>query len=261
MTKDPYGTVRIAATRHCRKDPMPLGTVVIRRDTSPSGRRICTRFVKVRDVGPAGRRWISYGRWWWEKNKGPVPPGKRVLHKDGDCLNDKPSNFVLGTPGMNFIIAHKRDPQWSRDQHRRAAAGCAEFNRRNGRAFRAKNFLKNYWYPVVDEMSVILNIPIRKRKRVLAYFGADVSKYPANGHGKKPASQVQRALRSCHVRPVRSQELSLRRYSTYCLLDPASKECRGPMSTSVTQLLAQLDRMGIWAAAEKASKKDLRERK
>jgi hypothetical protein len=162
---------------------------------------------------------------------------------------------------MKLVIVHKRNPKWSREQHGRAAAGCAEFNRRNGRINRAKNFLKNYWYPVIDEMGVILNVPFRRQKRLLASFGIDVSKYPSNGHGKKPASEVQRALRFCRVRPVKSPDLSLRRYSTYCLLDPASKECRGPMSGSVGQLVAQLERMEIWPFAEKYANKDLTERR
>jgi hypothetical protein len=260
INMDPYGAVRVAATRYCRKDPMAVGTVVIRRDTEPNGRRRCSRYIKIRNDGPPGRRWILYSRWWWEKNRGPVPPGHLVLHKDGDTLNDEPKNLMTGTCAMKFVLAHKRDAKWSKDQHVRAAAGCAEWNRRNGRVNRARNFLKNYWYPVVDDMGVILNIPFRRRKRVLACFGIDVSGYPANGHGKKPASKVQRALRASRVRPVRSQEFSLRRYSTYCILDPASMTYRGPMD-SVAQLVAQLERMEIWQFAEKQAKKDLCERK
>lgn len=239
---------------------MDVGTVVIRRDTDPGGRIRASRYVKVRDSGPPGQRWILYARWWWEKHRGAVPHGELVLHKDGDGLNDEPSNFILGTPGMKLQIAH-RDRQWSRDQHRRAAAGCAEFNRRIGRIHRARNFLKNYWYPVIDDMGVILNIPFRKRKRVLACFGVDVSKYPANGHGKKPHSVVQRALGACRARPVRSSELSLKRYGNYCLFDPASKKYSGPMPCSVGQLVAQLERMGLWSFAEKYAKKDSMERR
>lgn len=255
MLKDPYGAVRIAVGRRCRKDPMPVGTVVIRSDTSPTGRRICTRYVKVKDDGPPGRRWINYARWWWLTNKGPIPAGKLVLHKDGDVLNDDPSNFVLGGPAEKLLIAHS-DKKWSREQHARAASACAESNRRRGRAFRAKRFVKHTWYPVVDEMGVILNLPFRKRKRVLASFGIDVSRYPANGHGKKSGSEVQRALRSCRVRPEKSSELASRRYSTYCLLDPATRTCTGPMSASLHQIVAQLNRMDIWVYAEKHAKKD-----
>jgi hypothetical protein len=239
---------------------MPIGTVVIRRDTSSTGRRICTRYVKVRDDGPNGRRWISYARWWWLKNRGPIPAGKLVLHKDGDVLNDASSNFVLGGHATKLIIAH-RDKQWSREQHRRAAEGCAEWNRKKGRINRARNFLKNYWYPVMDDMSVILNIPFGKRKRLLACFGADVSKYPANGHGKNRGSAVQRAIMASRVQPIPSRDLSLHRYSTYCILDPASRSCRGPMAISVDRLIEHLDRMGIWKDAAKQAVRDLRERK
>lgn len=258
---DPYGAVRIAATRHCRKDRMPIGTVVIRRDTDPGGRVRASRLVKIKEGGPPGRRWISYARWWWEKNRGPIPARMLVLHKDGDMLNDDPSNFILGTPGMKFIIAHKQDPAWSKDQHLRAAAGCAALNRRRGRLNRLKNFLKHYWYPVVESLSVILNIPFRRRKMLLGGFGVDVSRYPANGRGKNMGSVVQQALRSCSVKPVRGLELVLRRYGTFCLFDPATKKCVGPMSIPVDRLVKQLECMGIWSNAERQAKKDLSDRK
>jgi hypothetical protein len=176
-------------------------------------------------------------------------------------LNDDPKNFSVGTAGTKLALAHKRDPEWSRWQHRCAARKCADFNRDRGRINRASNFLKNWWYPVVDEMSVIFNVPFRKRKRLLAGFGIDVSGYPMNGHGKKPASKVQRALRACPVRPTKSAELSLRRYSTYCLVDPLTRAFQGPISARMDQVVAQLDRMGIWSAAEQSAKKDLRARK
>jgi len=70
-----------------------------------------------------------------------------------------------------------------------------------------------------------------------------------------------RALRFCRVRPVNSRELALRRYGTYCLADPVSGECRGPMSVSADRMIAQLERMQIWPYAEKYAKKDLVERK
>lgn len=255
QVKDAFGAIRTGQGKGILKRALPLGTIVVREHNGK-----LTRFVKIRMEGPPNRRWMHYARWWWEKNKGPVPPGKLVVHVDGDQLNDDPKNLAVGTAGMKLNLVHKRDPKWSREQHGRAAAGCAEFNRKNGRINRAKNFLKNYWYPVVDDMGVILNVPFRKRKRALASFGVDVSRYPENGHGKKPGSAVQRALRSCRIRPVRSLDLPLRRYSTYCLVDPASKDCKGPMSMGVEQLVAQLDRMGIWGPAEKCAKRDLSER-
>ena len=37
----------------------------------------------------------SYARWWWLQNRGPIPPGWEVHHKDGDQSNDDPDNYVL----------------------------------------------------------------------------------------------------------------------------------------------------------------------
>lgn len=253
--KDAWGAVRNGNTKGVLKRAVPLETVTIREH---NGRRV--RFIKVRMGGPASGRWIQYARWWWEKNKGPVPTGKLVTHKDGDSLNDDSRNFMVVTPGDKINLAHERDPQWSKEQHRRAAAACGERNRKVGRINRARNFLKTYWYPVIDSLGVILNVPFRKQKRLLACFGADVSKYPGNGKGKKSTSQVQRALKASSVRPVKSVDLSLRRYSTYCLADPVSKICQGPMSMGVEQLVASLERMGIWASAQKQAKRDLKER-
>lgn len=236
---------------------MPVGTVVIRQRKATR----LVRYVKVRKDGPSSRRWILYARWWWEKHKGPIPARKIVFHLDGDQLNDKPENLALGTPGTKLVLAHRRDPAMSKANHRRINQIRGELNRQNGRINRSKNFLKNYWYPVVDEMGVILNVPFRRRKRVLASFGIDVSKYPSNGRGSRPDSQVQRTLRFCRVRPVNSRELALRRYSTYCLADPASGNFTGPMSVSADRLIAQLERMQIWPHAVKYAKKDLVERK
>jgi hypothetical protein len=257
---DTFGTVRLAVGWGARKDRMPVGAVVVRRHNQGPRTRYC-RYIKVQMHGGPQQKWRPYARWWWQKHHGPIPAGKIVLHRDGDELNDNPKNLILGTPGIKLVLAHQRAPGWSREQHRRAAEGCAEFNRRNGRINRAKNFLSGYWYPIVDEMGVILNVPFRRRKRLLACFGIDVTRYPANGHGKKPGSEVQRALTAARVRPARGHELSLPRYGNYCLMEPSSKACTGPMSGSVMQLMAQLERMGVWMAAQEYARKDLSERK
>ncbi len=255
-TKDEFGAIRFGEGKGIHKTELPLGAIVVRMKNG-----VPARFVKVRMGGKSGRRWIQYGKWWWEKNNGPVPDGQLVLHKDGDAMNDHPSNFTIGTPGTKLALRHARDPEWSKLQHESAAAACGEWNRRQGRINRSRNFLKYYWYPVVDEMGVILNVPFRRRKRLLACFGADVSEYPNNGIGRKSSSGVQKALRTSHVRPVRSEELSNRCYSTYCLSDPASRSFRGPMGHSEDQVVRQLERMNIWPAAERYAKKDLKERK
>ena len=261
LISDPHGAVRMAATRHCRKDPMPIGTVVIRREADAQGRYRYIRYIKVKMNGLPQRRWMQYSRWWWEKNRSPIPKGQMVLHKDGLTLNDDPSNLVLGGPGMKLVLAHQRDKTWSKDQHARAAFGCAEFNRRNGMAHRATNFLKTYWYPVVEPLGVILNVPFRKRKRVLGCFGVDVSKYPKSGIGKKPESVVQKAIAASPVKPVKGAELSGSLFRHHCVLDPVTRQCHGPMSMDVDQIVSHLQRLGIWKIADKYARKYLKERK
>lgn len=236
QAKDEFGAVRNGEGKGIPKVALPLGSVTIRLDLG-----IPSRYVKVRMGGRPGSRFVQYGKWWWEKNKGPVPKGLFVLHADGDLMNDDPKNFVLGTSGMKLVLAHQRDEKWSREQHRRAAAGCAERNRKVGRINRAENFLKQYWYPVVEAMGVILNVPFRRRKRLLASFGSDISRYPKSGGGKHPTSEVQKALRFARVKPVRSADLSLRRFSTYCLLDPLTGQFQGPMGHTKGQIIAQLE--------------------
>lgn len=253
MTPDPYGAIENGQGKGIPKATLPLGTIVIRRRHG-----VRCRFVKVKMGGQAGRRWMHYAKWWWENHRGPVPPGKIVVHQDGDTMNDDPKNLMVGTPGLKLVLVHKRDPRWSKEQHRVAALQCARSNGARSRALRASRFLRDRWYPVVDEMSVILNIPFRKRKRLLVGFGVDVSGYPMNGRGKKASSGVQRALLSCPVRPTKTEDLSLRRYSTYCLIDPLSRTFRGPISARLDQVVAQLDRMGIWAPAMLAAKKGLK---
>lgn len=255
QVKDKYGAIRNGEGKGIHKVELPLGAIVIRQKNG-----VQARFVKIRMDGLTGRRWVQYGKWWWEENKGPVPAGMLVLHADGDPMNDDPKNFMLGTPGTKLVLAHGRDEKWSRDQHARAAAACGDWNRKNGRINRAENFLKNYWYPVVESMGIILNVPFRKRRRLLASFGVDVSRYPKNGIGKKPTSEIQKVLRFARVKPVKSADLSLRRFSTYCLLDPLTGQFRGPMGHTKGQIVAALERMDIWLTAKKYAAQDLRDR-
>ena len=257
---DPFGAVRNGNNRIKRSQP--IGTITIRKRKQASRTRThWSRFIKVQLSGGPGDRWKLFARWWWEKNRGPVPSGQVVYHKDGDEMNDAPENLAVGTFGEKFVAAHARDPEMSRRNHEEIGRIRAEMNRQQGRINRTKNFIKGYWYPVVDEMSVILNVPFRRRKRLLGCFGVDVSLYPANGVGKHVGSEVQRALAAADVSAIKSHDLRQPEYRTYCLFDPESRSCRGPMSGSTSQMIAQLDRMGVWKYAEKQAQRDLEERK
>lgn len=41
---------------------------------------------------------MSYARWWWQMNKGPIPKGYRASFKDGDSSNIDPDNIILISP-------------------------------------------------------------------------------------------------------------------------------------------------------------------
>lgn len=257
--KDPYGAVRSTATRHCRKDPMPIGTVVIRQ-RHKKGSRHKARYVKIRNDGPPGRRWILFSRWWWERHRGAVPVGYIVIHKDGKELNDKPSNLILATPGMKLKLAHARSPEMSEANRKSASAGTAEFNRVAGKLNRLRVLLRGYWYPVLDSHGVILNVPFRRRKALLAWFGADVSLYPTNGSA---ARAVKRATLSTGIRPVRGSALEQAYYKAYSRIDPEWKVGGGGLTKSGLdeERIALLLTTDLWKRAEEASKLDLRHRK
>lgn len=130
-----------------------------------------SRFIKVRLDGPVGRRWTTFGRWWWLHNKGPIAPNLRVLHLDGDSLNDDPDNLCLGTAAENAFLWHDRDPAGSARNYAKCRAATAAHNRLRSQVIRAKRYLPMAWYPVDYQKKVIINQPRRKRWMVYADAG------------------------------------------------------------------------------------------
>jgi hypothetical protein len=238
---------------------MPIGTVVIRKREQGRRRRLA-RYIKIRNDGPPGRRWILYARWWWEKHRGPVPAGHNVLHRDGQELNDKPENLILGTPGMRLVLAHRRDPEMSARNRASASAGTAEFNRLSGKLHRLREFLGRYWYPVLDTHGVILNVPFRRRKTLMKWFKMDVAWYPKNGRAKKV---VSRGVQETGIRPVRGGDFAHEHYQSYVKLDPEwdLPSGRSVMDGRSRQKLEALHETEAWKLAQVASKLDLSLRK
>ncbi|MGN6727777.1 MAG: hypothetical protein ACTHLZ_17795 [Tepidisphaeraceae bacterium] len=140
------------------------------------------REIKVRLDGPPQHRWLNLARFWWLKNKGPVPPGKRVAHVDGDTLNDDPRNYALFTPGDVLVGYHLDHPKWSKAQHKRKSAGCARSNRERAHVERMRRWLADRWYAVDFAQRRIYNEPHREQWQVYAAHGAPV-KRNANGRG------------------------------------------------------------------------------
>ncbi|MDB5297795.1 MAG: hypothetical protein JWO31_3778 [Phycisphaerales bacterium] len=153
-------------TRYSRAEA-PLESV--RERDAGNGQLV--RMVKVRMDGPTGLRWVPFAKWWWERNRGPVPPGKRVCHADGNLMNDDPDNLVLLTPGEVFQLYHRLDPEMSRRNHAACGRSAAARNVAAGVARRATTWLPWSWYAVDFAGREIHNAPRRKRWMVYADHG------------------------------------------------------------------------------------------
>lgn len=261
MRADPYGAVRRAPGRGCRKDPLPVGTVVIRDDGNRAdGRRRLVRMIKVRPDGPQQARWKSYARWWWESNRGPVPPGKSVIHLNGKTLDDSPENLAIGDHADRVVLAHMRNPEWSKAQHALCAAGTAEHNRFAGKLHRLRHVLPRYWYPVWDRGGVIFNAPFRRRKTLLIWFGVDVTGYPENGQARK---LLEKIAETTEVRAVRGGELETGILQSYLRVDPEFVVSAGreKLSLDDEERIKVLSKSEVWKRAEAAARTDLKERK
>jgi hypothetical protein len=159
------------------KKPLPVGTIKQRRRRKNSGSGwINVRFVKVRASGPKGRRWIPLAKYTWEQTYGPVPPGMRVVHADGNTLNDNPKNYRLMTAGEVIQLAHRLDWQMS-DENRRghkrreATAAC---NRLRGQVRRAISFLPTRWYLFDPVNRVVFDEPFRSRRKLAEKIGVQI---------------------------------------------------------------------------------------
>jgi hypothetical protein len=150
--------------------PDPIGTIVVRRHHDN-----LTRFVKVSMTGTVNERWMEYARWWWVRNRGPVPDGKRIGHLDGDTLNDDPANLAPLDPGDVAFLWHERDPKGSARNYAKCRKATAAFNRDRGLVNRGRNVLPTHWYPVDFDGRRIHLAPRRMRWQVYRDAGLDAT--------------------------------------------------------------------------------------
>jgi len=232
-------------------DPAPLGTVVVRTErTGPIrvGRRrtISARYIKIRMGGPTGLRWMGYARWWWLENKGPIPPGQMVLHRDGDSLDDSPENLFLGGPGDKIRLAHSLDPEMSRRNRESCREGTSMHNRLIAQIRRFRSPIARYWYPVADDVMVVIDLPHRSRRTLLAALGGDTSRLARNGRGPSYAD----AGAPLGVRFVRGRELGVGLVGCYIRIDPETGVGTGERTRMDSREIRQFMKAELWGRAE-----------
>lgn len=141
-----------------------LGEVRIHR--AASGRR--TRRIKVLcDGRPV---WRLYAAHLYEINHGQIPPGKVVLHADGDSLNDSLDNLVLGTRGDHFSILLECDRAVAKQSNRRAKA-LRQYNHETALLRREFGLLQKAWYPSLTTKRFVLRQPFARQRDLFAWLG------------------------------------------------------------------------------------------
>ncbi len=171
--------------KHTERGPFPLGTIRLRVAGEKGDQQI--RMIKVRDRGPASQRWMNYSRWWWLTNKGPIPRGRIVVHKDGNLLNDDPSNFALGTHADVAFIWLSAKPGRLEKNIEAMRSGTRAHNAMRAKVKRAASWLSDRWYPVDHSTRTVHNRPTRSRWQVWREMGFDV-RCCANGYGADAAA-------------------------------------------------------------------------
>lgn len=141
---------------------IPVGTVRIKKRTIAKQYVRQERFVKVSHHGKDWRkRWRPFAWHWWTTHVGPIPPGYRVFHRDGNSLNDDPANLVLCREDR-FRLIFAVNPDAMRKRQRKQARAVARSNRRRGRVFRSQ-IKATAWYLVLPQSRAIVWQPCRSR--------------------------------------------------------------------------------------------------
>lgn len=157
---------------------LPVGAIRVRKHS----KRQSARMIKVRLDGPPGRRWMTLARAWWLENRGPIPGGMRVVHGDGDPLNDDPANYVLATAGDVAFMAREWDPELDERNSKAVSIATVRCNQERSMVRRALEYLPSHWYAVDMDHREVINQPFRSRSKLYRELtGADVEN--RNGRG------------------------------------------------------------------------------
>ena len=199
--------------RHCdesyNRQPYPLGTVRLR----PRER---IRYIKVTHLGPKPKRWMPVALHWWLKNKGPVPEGLRVVHLNGDTLDDRPDNYGLMTGGQVVLLYRRVRKGVMEKMIARRARATARSNRERALVRRALEILPTRWYPIDVEKKLIHNEPRKSRRQLLALHSISVELNGRISHSR---------LRAIHpITFVRGSLLTTPAYAGYRRSDACAEQ-------------------------------------
>jgi hypothetical protein len=129
------------------------------------------RFIKVSHHGNKRERWRPFARHWWETNVGEIPAGENVIHKDGNPLNDSPSNLILAS-NSRFAILFGRSPEASKRRSQRQATAVKKSNTQRASA-KAAILDEKAWYVVVSAPGLIFWVPYPTRLNAMRRYPID----------------------------------------------------------------------------------------
>lgn len=96
-----------------KKGHVPANRIEIGKEMVHAGYPV----IKIQD-NKANRNFVFKARFVWEKANGPIPPGKKVIHLDGDRMNCDISNLELIDDGeiavVNCHLGLSSDPELNR---------------------------------------------------------------------------------------------------------------------------------------------------
>ncbi len=157
--------------------------------------------------------WRPYSKHLYEVHHGPIEPGKRVLHADGDSLNDDPANLVLGTAADALFVALEK-PDVEARRVKRLGKVNAQRNREVAALNRAFRILRSEWYLVIHPKRFIRVLPAATRRDLLELFDLPATpnsvrqlldlgivptlgkKIPAEGYARVGDEEFRSTLRS-----------------------------------------------------------------
>jgi hypothetical protein len=152
-------------------DKLPLGTLRWRRKKRANGTRFRVLMIKVSNRGRGAENWKLYSRYLYELRRGPVPPGKRVIQKDGDLTNFAEDNLVLGSAADVLWLHCHSDIKKSQANRDACSAATIRRNVERAEVRRRLGPLPSRWYAVDLAKGLIVNNPGRKLHHVLGRPG------------------------------------------------------------------------------------------